>query len=772
MMKSIAVKELAYFVCQSGNLTTEFFSNADLERGKRAHLHIQEKYNSKSQSEVYIKKELSYLGKSYLLHGFIDGVLNIDDEIIIEEIKSTTKELDEITIEYHKEHLAQLKIYGYLYALNNQMETIHLRLTYISVVDYLTNSFDIICDINELEEFTFSVLEEYINFLNLIEESEANKDLTIKEIKFPFANERPGQRDLMKAVFQAMNQNEILYAIAPTGIGKTMATMFSTLKTLKRNDKLFYTTAKGSGKNAPLDAIKLLAKNGLKIKTIDITAKRKICNQGLNHCNPDDCPFAQGYFDKLKMATLDIFKNHDIYDRELILEVANKHKICAFEFSLYLSYYCDIVISDYNYVFDPKAHLIRYFEDDTYKPKVLVDEAHNLISRSKDMYSCQICEDDIRLLRSRLNGLKPSIRSDCNKALEIINKYREVLALKALYCDTSPNLDLNSILKQLSNKCEQIFEENKNIKNKDEIMEIYFKLLEFNRISDYFSISHRHLARLINDSVYIEYFCLDASEFLLETIKSSIHGIVFFSATLYPITYHSNLLTKGEGKYLELKSPFDEGNLDIIINNKISTKYNDRENSIDTIIETIEILTEANPGNYIIFFPSYQYMNMVVSQIDEPNYEMIIQESSMSDMEKNQIIDKFKTTTNTKVGFFVMGGVFSEGIDYIGNALNGVIVVGVGLPMVCDENNILKDFFDEEYHQGFEYAYMYPGFTKVIQAVGRVIRSESDRGVAILIDERFTHNRYLNLMPPHWTNKKCLTNSYDLMKELKAFYNK
>lgn len=771
-MKSIAVKELAYFVCQSGNLTTEFFSNSDLERGKKAHTFLQEKYNSESLSEVYIKKELSYLGQSYLLHGFIDGVLNIDGEIIIEEIKSTTKDLDEINIDYHKEHLAQLKLYGYLFALTHQMDIIHLRLTYISVIDYETISFDMIVDINELEDFTFTVLEEYINFLNLIDESEINKEKTIKEIEFPFVNKREGQRELMKAVFQAMNQNEILYAIAPTGIGKTMATMFSSLKSLKKNDKLFYVTAKGSGKNAPLDAIKLLSNNGLKVKTIDITAKRKICNQGLNHCNPDDCPFAQGYFDRLKLATVDIFKNHDVYDRELILEVSNKHKICAFEFSLYLSYFCDIVIADYNYVFDPKAHLIRYFEDDTYKPKVLVDEAHNLISRSKEMYSAMICEDDIRSLRAKLNGLKPSIRNDCNKALEIINNYREQLALKALYCDTLPNTDLNAILKQLSNKCEQIFEENQKIKKKDEVMEIYFKLLEFNRISEYFGPNHRHLAKLINDSVYIEYFCLDASDFILDTIKSSIHGIVFFSATLYPITYHCNLLTKGEGKYLELKSPFDSNNLDIIINNKISTKYNDRPNSIDTIIETIEIITESNSGNYIVFFPSYQYMNMVVDCLEDCNYELIVQHNSMTDKDKNQIIEKFKTTTNTKVGMFVMGGVFSEGIDYIGDALSGVIVVGVGLPMVCDENNILKDYFDEVYYQGFEYAYMYPGFTKVIQAVGRVIRSENDKGVAILIDERFTHSRYLNLMPPHWTNKKCITNIYDLKKELNEFYKK
>lgn len=772
MSKMIAVRELATFVCQSGNLTTEFFSNSDSLRGQHAHDYLQGKYNEKSKSEVYVKKELSYIGDSYILHGFIDGVLNENDETIIEEIKSTTRDLDEIDSEYHKEHLAQLKIYCYLYALENNMDKIHSRLTYISVVDYETKSFDSIFSYNELEEFTFDVLEKYISFLNLIAESDKNKEKTIKEIEFPFKQKREGQRDLMKAVYQALNDEEILYAIAPTGIGKTMATMFSALKTLKDKDKLFYLTAKGSGKNAPVDAIKILALNGLKIKTIDITAKKKICNLKQAHCNVDECPFALGYFDRLKDATVDIFSNYDIYDNKTITTVANNHSICAFEFSLYLSYFCDIIIADYNYVFDPKAHLVRYFEDDTYKPKLLIDEAHNLIQRSKEMYSASISEADIRLIRSKLNGLKPSVRRDCNKAIEELGKYRELLRDKALYVNTMPNSDLNVAIRQIMSRCEQIFEENKKIKDKDEVMDAYFKLMDFSNVSELYSLKHRQLAKLVNDDVCVEYYCLDASEFLLNTIKKSVHGAVFFSATLYPIDYHCNLLTAGVGKYLELKSPFNEENLDIIINNRVSTKYKDRENSIDVIIETIETLTKVNEGNYIVFFPSYQYLKMVLEQLNDIDFELIVQKPSMDDDDKQKIIDKFKNTNNNKVGLFVMGGVFSEGIDFIGEALSGVIIVGVGLPMVCDENNILKDYFEIEYNEGFNYAYVYPGFTKVIQAVGRVIRTESDRGVAILIDERFTNSKYLSLMPSHWSNKKCITNNYELNKELKSFYKK
>ena len=767
MNKTIAVKELAYFICQSGNLTTEFFSNRDLEIGRKVHEYHQAKYNEKSKKEFYVNSEITYKNEKYTLHGYIDGLLNINDEIIIEEIKSTQLDLDEISLDYHPEHLAQLKIYGYLYAIKNELESVNLRLTYLSVVDYAEKAFNITVSTSDLEEFVFSIFEEYVNWLILLEESITNKQKSINEISFPFLEKRQGQYSLMKANYRNLMDKNILYAIAPTGTGKTMATIFSSLKTLRDKDKLFYLTAKGSGKNAPLDAIKLLSENGLKVKTIDITAKRKICNCNKKNCNPDECPFAIGYFSRLKNATFEIFRSYDIFTKENILNIANKHTICAFEFSLYISYFCDIIIADYNYVFDPKAHLIRYFDDDTYQPKVLVDEAHNLISRSKEMYSATITENDIRLLRRKLSSYKPSARNLCNKAIEIFDKYHDLLQEKALYVSVDEDYELNKILRAIKDRIDEILNNNKKIKDKDEILDIYFKIMDFVRTSEYYGQTHRLIGKIINDNISISYNCLDASSFILKTIKESIHGITFFSATLYPINYYMDLLTMGNGKFLELKSPFDPNNLKIIINKNISTKYVDRENSIDDIIEAIESLADKG-GNYIVFFPSYQYLKLVYEKLENPNFECIVQTNDLTDNDKEEIIEKFKTTTNTKFGFFVMGGAFSEGIDFVGDALNGVIVVGVGLPLVCDENNILKEYFEEKYPQkGFDYAYTYPGFSKVIQAVGRVIRDKTDTGIAVLMDNRFVHSRYTDLMPPHWENIKIITNNYSLKKEIK-----
>ncbi len=771
-MEKIAIKELAYFVYQSGDLTTEYFSNYDLEIGTKAHNYLQSKYLKDDIKEFYIKQEIECGSKTYLLHGFIDGVLNVSGNIIIEEIKSTNTELDLITQDYHLEHLAQAKIYAYIYALQNSMEMINVRLTYISIIDYETKSFDFLFNIKDLEDFTLNALEEYISWLKTLDDAKNKRIETISSIKFPFKEKRVGQNDLMKATYNTLKNSSILYAIAPTGIGKTMATLFAGLKTLGKNEKLFYLTAKGSGKNAPLEAVRILKENNLSIKVIDITAKKKICNLKASHCNPDECPFAKGYFDKLRGATEDIFRNNDIFSSDIILDISNKHEICAFEFSLYLSYFCDLIIADYNYAFDPKAALIRYFEDDTYKPKLLIDEAHNLISRSKDMYSAKISIDDIRLLRMKLNGFKPSIRNECNKAIEIIDKYHEKLSENTIYINNSMDADLNVILRAIINKATEIFNENKKIKDKDIIYDAFFKVMDFLRIAEYFGPNHRFLAKIEDDKINISYLCLNASDFILDTIKESSHGTVFFSATLYPIEYHANLLTKGEGKYLNLESPFNPDNLDIIIDYEISTKYKNRENTIDMIIEAIDIMTKGKKGNYIIFFPSYQYLNMVVDNIFDNEYEMIVQKNDFTDKEKDEIIRKFMSTTNTKVGFFVMGGNFSEGIDYVGEALSGVIVVGVGLPLICDENNLLKEYFDDLYGRGFDYAYTYPGFTKVIQAVGRLIRDEKDYGVALLMDERFNSSIYKRLFPDHWKNIKYINSGYNLKREIDDFYKK
>lgn len=773
MKKQLAVKEIAYFLYSSGDLTSEFFSNYSSLDGTRAHQYLQKKYNAESRSEVYVKHEITIDDYELLITGFIDGVLDIDGKKILEEIKSTKVNLDDIEIDYHQEHLAQLKIYAYIYCKTNGLDGINTRLTYVKLVTYEVKSFDEYYSINQLEDFFNKSINKYLDWLNILEEANNNKIDSIKNITFPFENMRDGQRDLMKASYYTMKNNDILYALAPTGIGKTMATLFSSLKSLEEPEqKLFYLTPKSIQKGICVDSVKILMEQGLRLKSLVLTSKEKSCLNDKKICDPEKCGFAKGFFNRLKGAVDEIFNMTDLYDSDVINKVAIKHMICSFEFSLYLSYFCDLVICDYNYVFDPKAHLIRYFDDNTYKPKILIDEAHNLISRSKDMYSATILISDVLRLNQLVHNLDISFNTTVKQLVLALSVYDERISKDMFYYGYFLDDNIFNCLYKLKNKSETIFSDNQTFLNRDEAVDLYFRIKGFIDIAEYFDDNHVFIVKKIEDDYEVSINCLDASEYILETIKDKCFGAIFFSATLYPIDYHMDLLTKGEGKYLMLDSPFAQDNLKLIVKDNVSTKYKDRESSIDNIIDTTNTLLNSKKGNYIIFFPSYKYIDLFLEKFDTKDYEIIKQTSSLSEFERNSIFDKFKGEDKNKLGLFVMGGVFSEGLDYVADALSGVIIVGVGLPQVNLLNNIVKEFFELKYNRGFDYAYTYPGFNKVVQSAGRVIRTESDRGVVIIIDERYKYRLYRNIMPRHWNHSKTINNDYDLKYELESFWSK
>lgn len=732
----IAVRDLAK-VFQSGDLSIDFMQNN--EEPKEAHQFIQNQYNENEHKEFYVKRELIYQGYDLVITGLIDGVL---ENNTLEEIKSTSINLDDISLDYHKEHLAQLKIYGYLYSCMNQLPHINLKLTYISLSTYETKHFIDEYNFKDLEKFFYSALDLYLEFIILEKNQSELRESSIKQMTFPYNTYRLGQRDLMKNVFYTIKSGETLYAIAPTGIGKTLATLFSSLKALTNpKEKIFYLTAKTIGKQIALNTINLLFENKLRLKAIELTAKDKVCLKENRNCDPEKCKYAKGYYDRLNTAIKDIY-DEKIWDTQTILGYANKHSICPFEFSLDLSYYADIIIGDYNYAFCPFTHLIRYFDDDKYLPILLIDEAHNLINRSREMYSSSIKVDELKELIKFTTKKKPSIKYSCQALI----KYIESLNITEPITSKAIDEKIIRLLKQLTNKLEILLNDNLEFKNRNEALSIYFNISRFIKLLKYYDDS---FIFFYEDSNTISIKCLDASKYLLKTLERT-NASVFFSATLEPISYYKNLLTKGKGNDIAISSPFDKNNLKLIIKSDISTKYNDREKSIPEIIRVIDNITKYKTGNYIVFFPSYKYLNMVKEKLINKDYEVIFQKENMTEDERSEYINMFTKPNKTKVFLFIMGGSFSEGIDYIGDMLNGVIVVSVGLPMLNLYNNTIKDYFNEINNQGFDYAYTLPGMNKVIQAVGRVIRSESDRGIAILIDERFKTRKYISLMPNHW----------------------
>ncbi|QMS84491.1 ATP-dependent DNA helicase [Candidatus Xianfuyuplasma coldseepsis] len=755
-MKSIkiAVKEMVEFIHVGGDLTSEFKSNKRAKLGQEAHAFLQAKYGDDDQQEVMV--ETLYQNDDYELHisGRMDGLLQVNNKPLIEEIKSTQTDLEFMDIDTRPEHLAQVKMYAYMYCKANHLKSIKVRLVYIHIPDYETKSFTKRYNISQLTKFFENTVFEYLNWVTIYDQHQAQKLTSIEGLTFPFEDYREGQYTFMGAIYKTIIANDILYSIAPTGIGKTVAALFSALKAIEtERDKVFYLTAKNAGKAIVVDTVNLLKDNGLVAKTVVINNKEHMCLMDTVDCDPDICPYAKGYFDRVQEALNDIFVHKDVYESELIKSYGEYHKICPHEFSLSISNFSDIVICDYNYAFDPRTHLIRYFDEDYYNPILLVDEAHNMIDRSRSMYSSSITKSGLLALKKAAKKVKPSVQSTITKIIKYIDEFATNIELikQPFYHQEELDEQLLVLLERLVNKLDQILVENKKFPNRDQVLDGYFMCTQFIRISDFYASSYRYILEAKDEDIVITLSCLDASKYILDTIERRAKGAIFFSATLEPVDYHVRLITKGEGKSISIPSPFPQHHLGLFVDDSTSTRYRDRERSIDSIIDNIYAMLETKVGNYIVFFPSYRYLNRVLEQFDTEAYDVVVQERNMNFKTRNKLLQSFDEVGETStVGFFVMGGSFSEGIDYIGDKLHGVLIVGVAMPQFNPYNELLRNYFDELFETGFDYAYTFPGMNKVIQAVGRVIRTEEDQGIAILFDDRYSHRNYRTLFPKNW----------------------
>ncbi|MBU1020893.1 MAG: PD-(D/E)XK nuclease family protein [Firmicutes bacterium] len=771
----ITGKEIVEFIYSGGDLTSEFQSNKRALEGIEAHKFLQNKYKESDQKEVSVETDFCRGDYTFHITGRMDGLITENGKKIIEEIKSTKVDLGLMQIDSRPEHLTQAKMYAYMYLKKENLKVINIRLTYISVDDYKVKSFHKRYNISQLEKFFVETIDLYIKWLEIFNNHQFEKIKSIEGLKFPFEEYREGQYKFMGAIYQTFLNQEILYSIAPTGIGKTIASVYSALKTIKNDkEKIFYLTAKNAGKKIVVDTVDLLKQNGLVCKTTVINSKETMCLQNEVDCDPDICPYAKGFFDRLRDAVNDIFVHDDVYDHKLIKDYGKFHNICPHEFSLELSNYSDIVICDYNYAFDPRTHLIRYFEDDYYRPKLLIDEAHNMVDRSRNMYSSSILKSSLISLRKATNKVKPSPRTQINALIKYIDEFvehNEVIKTGFYYQDEL-DYQLITLVERIVNKIDQILSENKKFSTRKQVLDGYFELIQFSRISDFYNSNYKYLVEVIQEDIVITQSCLDASDYILDVLKRRASGSVFFSATMFPLEYYVTLITKGEGLSVKIPSPFKQTNLGLFVDDSTSTRYRDRDRSVDNIIDSIYALAETKIGNYIIFFPSYAYLNQVLDEFNGDDYELLVQKSKMTFSERNEMLEQFNSVgTRSKLAFFVMGGSFAEGIDYVGDMLSGVIIVGVAMPQFNKYNELLRNHFDEKFGEGFDYAYTYPGMNKVVQAVGRVIRTDNDKGVAILFDDRYSHKKYLDLFPLNWSHYKTLKNGQYIQTLLKRFWN-
>lgn len=755
----IPVRALAEYVYSSGSIESGFRTATSFTEGSRIHREVQKTYQEYDQREVLLKTEILYEDLHFYIEGRCDGLLFSEENITIDEIKSTSGSLDYIDANTFPTHWAQAECYGYIYMQDQDRETIDIQLTYVQKTSGEIKRFKRTRSRDELEAFMMHLIMAYAPFAKLHQEHRIARDRSIKKLVFPFNEYRKGQRQLAGSVYKTISDGETLFASAPTGIGKTISTIFPSVKAIGEGhlQKLFYLTAKTTTRTTGEEAFKLMADKGLRMNVVTITAKDKICFTGEGKCSKEYCVFADGYYDRINGAVLDILGEERSFDRDCIEKYALKHQVCPFEFSLDLAYIADAVICDYNYIFDPKVSLKRLFDDHKKQTVLLVDEAHNLVDRGRDMFSSSLEKASFLQLKREYKGKN----KDLFDSTKQINDYFIQLRKQA---EPSRTIIFKENLSELNNLISDFIQHAEiellkgDADNSVLLLETYFISQNWIRISKLFDERYILYTEIQKNEVTIKQFCLDPS-FLIRQAGENFKARVYFSATLSPIRYFKDMLGGEVENYVTfIPSPFSSEQTEVWIK-PLSTRYKDREVSINPIVKTLYNTVKNKPGNYLIFFPSYQYLNSVLDEWHVQNDEIttIVQGTAMGDNDRTAFLESFKSDNDEPlVGFAVLGGIFSEGIDLKGDRLIGVIVVGVGLPQIGFERDLIKQHFSASGKNGYDYAYVFPGMNKVLQAGGRLIRSENDTGTIILIDDRYLTAKYQSLLPVEWRNFSIL----------------
>lgn len=772
----VSVRNLVEFILRSGDIDNRFVGGSRALEGTLAHQKIQNSYAADEyKAEVSLKHSYIYNDINFIVEGRADGILEENNNIIIDEIKSTTRDLTFLEADYNHVHWAQAKCYGYFYCSDNKLEKISIQLTYYNIENEETKYFRKEYTHIKLRDFFHNLIEIYFNWAEFSIKWQNKRNASIKEMNFPFESYRKGQRELAVRVYKSIIDSKKCFAQAPTGIGKTISTLFPAIKAMgeDQTSKIFYLTAKAIAREVAEKSIKLLRNNGLSFKSVTLTAKDKICFKEKAKCNPDYCQYARGYYDKINMVLYELLCNEDEFTREIIEKYSFKYGICPFELSLDLTIYADAIICDYNYLFDPTVYLKRFFENNG-EYTFLIDEAHNLVDRGRDMYSMTLYKKPILELKKQFKLKDKKIYRLLDKLNTFMINIRKSCEEHGYYITKEEPTELYSLLRVFIEVTEEYIKEDPLVEN-EELIQLYFDAHSFLKIGELYDERYITFCEKSLDDVFIKLFCLDPSKLLKEMMKKG-KASVIFSATLLPMDYFKELLGGNEEDYyVKLASPFDKNNRRIIIANNISTKYAYRQKSLNKIVDYLSAFVDNNVGNYIIFFPSYKYMEEVYNEFVErhPLVKTAIQNNSMSEEDKEEFLKQFKESPKeTHLAFCVLGGHFSEGIDLIQDRLIGVVIVGVGLPQIGIERDIIKEYFDEKEGMGFQYSYVYPGIIKVFQAVGRCIRTEKDKGAILLIDERFTTRIYERLYPNDWFPNIKVRNINELNDILSDFWGR
>ena len=774
----LSVRRLVEFLLRSGNLDSDSGGNA-LERaaeGAKIHRRLQKEAGEGYQAEVFFSHRENFEDLCFRVEGRADGIFEENGLPVIDEIKTFSLPLASLPADGVQVHWAQAMCYAHFYAVSRECDPVAVRLTYCQTetqeLRRLTRTFSAA----QLSDFYQDLLAQYAPWARFRLEWDSLRRETIQAMPFPFEAYRKGQRTLAGEVYRAIRDEKRLFCQAPTGVGKTISTLFPAVKAMgeELTSRIFYLTAKTVTRQAAADALAVMRRKGLRLKSVVLTAKEKICCQESPECTPSACPRAAGHFDRVNKALYDLLMQSDHFDRETLERTAELHQVCPFELSLDLSEWCDAVICDYNYLFDPVASLKRYFSEEKTNFTFLIDEAHNLPERGREMYTAELCKSDVLALKKEIGKQDKSI----GKMLTSLNT--AMLALRSLCGETGqaesaeiPE-DFLHALYRFSVKCEEWLEMHREHPLRRQLLPLWFDVRFFLRISELYGPEYITQLRHRGSEIIIRLFCRDSARFLDESMGKG-RASILFSATLSPLPYFVSVLGGGEeAKTLSIPSPFPKENLLLLLADQISTRYADRQRSLPEVAQMIGAFARAGNGNCIAYFPSYQYMEQAKSLVEEkfPDLQIVCQGRNMEEKERESFLSLF-SEENSKplLGFCVMGGIFSEGIDFYGNRLVGAVIVGVGLPQVNRRQELLREYYEQERGDGFSFAYRFPGMNKVMQAAGRVIRSEQDRGSVLLIDSRFSQPSYRRLFPQHWDLPRRVRRSEEISGLLQEFWD-
>lgn len=779
----ISVRNLVEFILREGDIDNRHGQSVSPEAmlaGSRMHRKIQKRKGSDYHAEVPLKLVLKEEYYDLILEGRADGiqiltegekpdysvsfqniVLEDSAKVIIDEIKGIYMKLDHLLAPVGV-HLAQAKCYAYIYALQHDLKRIGVQMTYVNLDTEEMKYFS--------EEYTFEALKEWfddliVSYRKWSDFQYAWKKLrqeSIQKLQFPFAY-RKGQKELATGVYRTIQRKKNLFIQAPTGVGKTITTVFPAVKAVGEGlgDRIFYLTAKTVTGTVAWETFDQLRRQGYQAKLIQITAKEKMCLCAEMECNPVHCPYAKGHYDRVNDAVFGLLQKEDFFTREVLLEQAREYQVCPFEMSLDVASWVDDIICDYNYVFDPNVYLKRFFAEGIRGDYIfLIDEAHNLVERSREMYSATLRKEDLLAVRKIMKRYQPKLDKDFNKCNRILLDYKRECENYKVYQDIGSFI---FTLMNLASGLDEFLQRSTEFPERKEVSELYFAVRNFlnmyERVDEHYVIYGEHTSE---GGFLLKLYCVDPSLNLQECIDKG-NAAIFFSATFLPIRYYKSLLSTKQDNYaVYAETAFTEDQSLLLLGRDVSSRYTRRnQDEYRRIAEYIRKTGQAQKGNYMIFFPSYKMMQEVYEVFEGINcgeMETCMQVSGMKEEEREAFLGQFVAEHERSfLAFCVMGGIFGEGIDLKNEQLIGAVVVGTGLPQISNEREILMHYYDERSGEGFDYAYRYPGMNKVLQAAGRVIRTVDDSGVILLLDDRFTRREYESLFPKEWERRACCT---------------